>query len=96
MTKLEREAEPGLWSKKIQTRVWISLPGVRKVLIKDTDLPAKAIAELIGDTEGAQNVKGEILPLAPELFGMTVDRPKADATRKIRDKSAAGPDKVVA
>jgi len=93
---LKRESESDLWSKEIQTRVWICLAGVRKVLIKDTDLPAKAVAELIGNARGAENVEGEILPLSPELLGMAVDRPQANATGKIWDKSATVADKVVA
>src|SRR5437868_9519111 len=66
------------------------------MLIKDTDLTAKAVAKLIGNARGAQNVEGEILPLRSELLGMAVDPPKADAARKIWDESATGADKVVA
>ena len=72
------------------------MAGVRKVLIKDTDLPAKAVAKMIGNARGAENVESEILPLPPELLGLAIDPPKANATGKIGDKSATVADKVVA
>jgi len=72
------------------------LAGVRKVLIKDTDLPAKAVAKMIGSAHRAQNVEGKILPLPTELLGLAIDPPKANAGGEIGHKSATVADKVVA
>ena len=96
MTGLKRKGESDLWSKEIQTRVRIGLAGIRKVLIQYTDLPAEAVAKLIGNSHGAQNVEGEILSLPPELPRLAVDSPETNAAGKIWDKPATGADKVVA
>src|SRR5437762_8858865 len=96
MTGLKRKGESDLWSKEIQTRVRIGLAGIRKVLIQYTDLPAEAVAKLIGNSHSAQNVEGEILSLPPELPRLAVDSPETNTPGEIWDKPATGGDKVVA
>jgi hypothetical protein len=92
---LKGKRRADLWPEKVEARIRIGLPAIRKVLVKDTGTDFPMFVQSIGETGRGQNIESEILPLTVAKGVGAVDKAGTDAAGDVGLDPPAGPDEDV-